>query len=512
MSHFPENPKVCAVMCTYGRFDIVEQSVGMFINQDYENKHLVIFNTAETPFEGCEWLRQSGKVSIINQPFKSNGDPYTCLGDVRQASLDHAFGDIYICWDDDDLFFPWHISLGVDQLLKSGTLAWKPDKSYYSPNGGESFTGLLGNAMEASVLVSLQEVKRYGFSTKRSGGEHVDGGWFDKLGGPRREDGVISPFESYGYIWGDSRAGHKTSGHIGDKNNFESHKAQSTDFGEGKLLTPAAPSCMDKFFKASLNVWTNQTEHDLNGSHATESQIAELVQKVKDFYIAQRLPFPSWLSETSFEEVKDTITCPNCNHQFGLNHFSTATSKKPDTGRNDSFTKVLTMLEQSYKRPVTIVETGCIRKPTEEGRMGDGWSTVNWDWYARRTDSRVHVVDNNKDHIAHGKSIVPESEFITYYLDDSVNFLKQFEGQIDLLFLDSFDYCGDEKNQRTCHYHSLNEVLAAWDKLSATSFILIDDVLNGEWDGKGKLSIPYLLDNGFELVYHIDNQVLVRRV
>jgi hypothetical protein len=40
---------------------------------------------------------------------------------------------------------------------------------------------------------------------------------------------------------------------------------------------------------------------------------------------------------------------------------------------------------------------------------------------------------------------------------------------------------------------------------------LIDDVFGLDWHGKGKLSIPYLLENGFELVYHMDSQALLKR-
>jgi hypothetical protein len=57
----------------------------------------------------------------------------------------------------------------------------------------------------------------------------------------------------------------------------------------------------------------------------------------------------------------------------------------------------------------------------------------------------------------------------------------------------------------------LNEVKAAWDKLNNRCFILIDDVFNNQWAGKGELSIPYLLENGFELVYFMDQQVLLKR-
>ena len=52
---------------------------------------------------------------------------------------------------------------------------------------------------------------------------------------------------------------------------------------------------------------------------------------------------------------------------------------KPKTGRNESFTRVIDILESNYSEPIVIVETGCIRNTTEESKLGDGWSTVNWE-------------------------------------------------------------------------------------------------------------------------------------
>ena len=187
-------------------------------------------------------------------------------------------------------------------------------------------------------------------------------------------------------------------------------------------------------------------------------------------------------------------------------------SEKPITGRNISFLKVMEILEREYgNSPITIVETGCIRGTSDVSKMGDGWSTLNWEFHAKKTGSSVYVVDINQDHINRSKEIVPESEHVKYTLSDSVEYLKNFDKKIDLLFLDSFDYCGDEENVRACHNHSLNEVIAAWDKLNDHCFILIDDVFNSEWDGKGKLTIPYLLKNGFELEYFMDHQALLKR-
>jgi hypothetical protein len=185
---------------------------------------------------------------------------------------------------------------------------------------------------------------------------------------------------------------------------------------------------------------------------------------------------------------------------------------KPITGRNESFVKTIDILEKTYNQPITIVETGCIRNTTEESKFGDGWSTLNWKYYADKTNSKVYVVDIDENHLNKSKEVVPPSENIIYTKDDSINYLKYFEGKIDLLFLDSYDYCGDAENIRKCHEHSLKEVIAAWDKLNEHCFVLIDDVFNNQnWDGKGKLSIPYLIESGFEVVYYADSQVLLKR-
>lgn len=184
---------------------------------------------------------------------------------------------------------------------------------------------------------------------------------------------------------------------------------------------------------------------------------------------------------------------------------------KPVTGRNQSFSRVIEILEQTYSHPITIVETGCIRNVTDESKFGDGWSTLNWEYYCKKTGSTVYVVDINAHHLAMSKQIVPESDYVHYTQQDSIEYLQNFDKKIDVLFLDSYDYCGPEENIIKCHNHSLNEILAAWDKLNSNCYILIDDVFDDTWTGKGKLSIPYLLDNGFVKVYRDDSQALFVR-
>jgi hypothetical protein len=184
---------------------------------------------------------------------------------------------------------------------------------------------------------------------------------------------------------------------------------------------------------------------------------------------------------------------------------------KPVTGRNDSYKLVLDLLEKTFTFPIVIVETGCIRNETDQFKMGDGWSTLNWEYYCKKTNSRLFSVDINEQHVNVSKKIVPESEYVKYHVGDSVSYLKDFTEPIHMLFLDSYDYCGDDENIRKCHEHSLNELLASWHTLNDKCFVLIDDVFDDTWTGKGKKSIPYLLNNGFALVYFTDSQALLKR-
>lgn len=186
-------------------------------------------------------------------------------------------------------------------------------------------------------------------------------------------------------------------------------------------------------------------------------------------------------------------------------------NRKPVTGRDSSFYWTAGAIVTKLGTNLVMVETGCIRNTTEESKFGDGWSTLNWEYVAKETDSVVYVVDIDENHLSKSKQIVPESKYVVYTKQDSVEFLKNFDKKIDFLFLDSYDYCGDEENVRRCHVHQLNEVKAAMDKLNDKCLVLIDDVFDVKWSGKGKLSIPYLLENGFNVLHLLDNQVLLIR-
>jgi hypothetical protein len=76
---------------------------------------------------------------------------------------------------------------------------------------------------------------------------------------------------------------------------------------------------------------------------------------------------------------------------------------------------------------------------------------------------------------------------------DGIEFLKNFDGKIDLLYLDGWDVGVNQYAEK-----HLEAFKAAEDKLADLHLISIDDTdFNTEAGGKDKLLTPYLLDNGY---------------
>ncbi len=96
---------------------------------------------------------------------------------------------------------------------------------------------------------------------------------------------------------------------------------------------------------------------------------------------------------------------------------------------------------------------------------------------------------------------------VSIHEQDSLAFLNDFPGQIDVLYLDSLDTT--EPNHAA---HALEETKAALDKLGPDSLIVLDDTpwSRGEWLGKGTTAVPWLLKRGWEVLYAGYQVVLTR--
>lgn len=229
--------KVSCVMTTYRRFQCVERSIAMFLEQDYDNTELIIYNTdIENPlaldetFNGLE-----NKIKVINNNIDfETKEYYNNTGSIRRDAKHFATGDLYITWDDDDIFFPWNIRQGVAGLVESKKSSWKPKFSFMKHRGHEP--ELAFNYMEASIVTKLEKINQYGFKNK-TGPEHL--GWFEEL--QKTHDMEESDFAipAYCFYWSDPEdvGGHKQSNlnEFVREDNFQRHKIYTTDYAKRKF-------------------------------------------------------------------------------------------------------------------------------------------------------------------------------------------------------------------------------------------------------------------------------------
>jgi len=139
----------------------------------------------------------------------------------------------------------------------------------------------------------------------------------------------------------------------------------------------------------------------------------------------------------------------------------------------------------------------------------DGHSTFFWKEY---TDAEIHTVDIDP----HCKHLIESDERLTNinsYTQDAIVFGKEFarscntsDKRIDLLFLDAWDV---EPNTPYAEKH-LEIYTVLKESLSDDCLILIDDTDIGN-GGKGRLVIPCLIEDGFELLVTGRQTLLIRR-
>lgn len=228
-----ENPKISAVMCTYGRFTCVERALNCFLSQTYPNKELVIYNTdEENPYS--QDLSEKG-VIIVNCGIDSiTNEPYTNVGAIRRDALTYATGDYVVTWDDDDIFMPFFMEQGINRMKETGLASFKPEKSFFY-SGGKLC--LVKNTLEASVIADINKVREYGYLLE-TGKEGL--AWYTKMRDNKELDENDSFYlPSYCFNWNDGAemlAPHKQSGDINNHENFENHKKASFDKVEGRQL------------------------------------------------------------------------------------------------------------------------------------------------------------------------------------------------------------------------------------------------------------------------------------
>jgi hypothetical protein len=155
-----------------------------------------------------------------------------------------------------------------------------------------------------------------------------------------------------------------------------------------------------------------------------------------------------------------------------------------------------------------IVETGTVN----EGDFGAGASTIFFGKFLHKYGGRLWTVDLSEEAIAECK--IKTSDYkdnITYVCEDSVTFLDNFLGPIDLLYLDSMDYplTAEEGTIEDCQRHQLKEIETAYSKVVPGGIILLDDnTLPG--GGKTKLAKEFLEKQGATCIMDFQGSLWIK--
>jgi glycosyltransferase involved in cell wall biosynthesis len=194
-------PYVTCLTATYGRLSHLREAVSCFLAQDYPNKNLVILNNNPVPIS-CDLPG----VKVINE------SGFQTLGMCRNRLIKEITGEYVNTWDDDDWWLSWHLSQAIEYIQKHNVKAWKPARSF-GQNQTKGTWWYKGNAYEASMVVSSDLVREYGYKDDGMGDEHrpLLAGIKDKL----RVDEVGIDRASYVYNWGNGLC--HASGTLGSK-------------------------------------------------------------------------------------------------------------------------------------------------------------------------------------------------------------------------------------------------------------------------------------------------------
>lgn len=171
---------------------------------------------------------------------------------------------------------------------------------------------------------------------------------------------------------------------------------------------------------------------------------------------------------------------------------STGLSRYAD--RNSTLDYLLQEVTSRHDNPV-MVETGCIR--SIEDWAGAGNSTYLFSAYLYGLGSgKLYSIDNDERHCSFAQSSIGQWEAnVQIECADSVRWLNEYSGRIDLLYLDSMDV-GCEGHAEHC----LAEFNASRKNLHENSLVVVDDTTwNKGWAGKGAELVPKLLNEGWKI-------------
>ena len=175
--------------------------------------------------------------------------------------------------------------------------------------------------------------------------------------------------------------------------------------------------------------------------------------------------------------------------------------------KNIRFSSFKYALIEAQKRNLkNFVETGVARGKVKflfftKINWKDGMSTMIFSDYVKFMNGHLTSCDIEKKNIENAKKFINKNnkDFVKFVVDDSLNFLKNYDKEIDFLYLDSLDGHFKEASD-----HQLKEITIAYKYLHKNSLVLLDDK-----GSKTNLSIDYMKKNNLKIINETKEQVLL---
>jgi hypothetical protein len=264
----------------------------------------------------------------------------------------------------------------------------------------------------------------------------------------------------------------------------------------------------------------------------------ELTQKDKSRLLTQLLALgqDKLASKYAYEQVVESATSLSLDDasRSKLNRAFAAVYEQSTKGQMHGHDLLLAHLKARPATPADQLEAGALTLveigSTRELVPGQG-STAELAAFCKHQNIHFITVDmdpqNSRFAQACFEGLEAKFQAVTQKGED---FLASYYGRLDFVFLDAYDFdhgnhselrqsryerfLGARISDEECHLMHLKCAMVIVQKLSLDGLVCFDDtwVEDGRWVAKGTTAMPYLLENGFEVVEARNRAAILRRV